>query len=481
MRSSDSGEILLRRVILTEIVKAFLSDNCAENVGKIPDELVLRKNDYLHRCDGQDEKVAIRDMVMAGLGFAVDRQPDSATLTDYANKALMRTEIADEVLTLLGSACHKCNSQIQVTDLCQGCIARPCQYTCKFGAMKMANGRAQIDQSKCKKCRMCIAVCPYHAIAKTVVPCEEACPVGAITKDSMTHIAKIDHDKCIACGKCAAACPFGAIHEVSQLIDLLRQLKAKHEVIALMAPAIVGQFSGNIFKLHAALIKLGFTEVFEVALGADITTRKEAAEFTERMQKEEAFMTTSCCAGYNNLVEKHLPEMAKFKSKTETPLFYTAELVRKLYPTAKIVFLSPCVAKRKEILRDKYVDYLLTFEELLALLSGYEINVETCEELPFKDLASKQGRNFGVAGGVAAAVQSLNKKVKPHVVNGLSKESVRNLKKMALEAKCPFGNLVEVMCCEGGCINGNAVARTPRDALKPLKQLLDISKELTEL
>ena len=477
MRSSDSGEVLLRREVLLRVVKAFLSGDFACAIEKIPDEMVSKEEG----SDHAKRQAIIRDMVVAALGFSADEEAQTIALADLTKMALARREIDEKVLTVLRSACHRCGSEVRVTDLCQGCVARPCQYICRFGAMQMVDGHAKIDQSKCKKCKMCIAVCPYHAIVKTIVPCEESCPVGAISKDPVTSSAKIDYAKCISCGKCAAACPFGAIHEKSQLVDILRSLEAKDEVIALLAPSIAGQFSGNIFKLHTALLKLGFREAFEVALGADITTKREAAEFVERMQKGEAFMTTSCCAGYNNLVEKHLPEIAKFKSNTETPLFYTAELVRKLYPTAKIVFLSPCVAKRKEILRDKRADYLLNFEELLALLNGYEINVEACEELPFKDLASKQGRNFGVTGGVAAAVQSLNSDVKPYLINGLNRESVRDLKKMAKEAKCPFGNLVEVMCCEGGCINGNAAVKTPRDALKPLKQLLGISKEITEI
>lgn len=71
---------------------------------------------------------------------------------------------------------------------------------------------------------MCAQVCPYQAIQRIIVPCENACPVGAIAKDEDGH-ARIDFDKCISCGKCASACPFGAVHEKSQVIDVLKTSK----------------------------------------------------------------------------------------------------------------------------------------------------------------------------------------------------------------------------------------------------------------
>ncbi len=137
-------------------------------------------------------------------------------------KSLERTEPEENPLTVLHTACQGCvPSRIYVTDLCQGCVARPCESTCKFGAIKVENGKSVIDPSKCKNCGMCAQVCPYQAIAKIIVPCENACPVGAIAKDEDGH-ARIDFDKCISCGKCVSSCPFGAVHKKSQIIDILK-------------------------------------------------------------------------------------------------------------------------------------------------------------------------------------------------------------------------------------------------------------------
>ncbi len=328
---------------------------------------------------------------------------------------------------------------------------------------------------------MCMNGCPYNAIVKLAVPCEDACPVGAIHKDD-AGITRIDFDKCITCGKCVAACPFGAVNEKSQIIDILKSIKDKDKkVVAMFAPSLVGQLPGNIYQLKTAIKKAGFDEVVEVAKGADITTINEAKEFEERMEEGQPFMTTSCCAGYNNFVEKHLPDMNEFRSTTGTPLYYTAELVRKADPEAVTVFISPCVAKRKEAMDNDNVSYVMTYEELGALFIAKKIEIAECDEDRTDSDSSKQARNFGNTAGVAEAVKSVLKdkeQVKPYIISGLTKETAKELKKFVKDKKCPDCNLVEVMCCEGGCVGGNATLNLPRIARKQLKTLLDESQDL---
>ena len=199
------------------------------------------------------------------------------------------------------------------------------------------------------------------------------------------------------------------------------------------------------------------------------------------MSEGAPFMTTSCCAGYNNLTELSLKEVKEFKSTTGTPLYYTAKIVKEKYPDSVTVFISPCVAKRKEVMNSEDTDYLLNYLELNALFNGLDINIEDCEPDEFDTESSKQGRNFGVVGGVADAVVSVLKDkniAKPYIVDGLNKVSIDELKKYAKSGTCPHGNLIEVMACEGGCIGGNAVIANQRDAKKQIKVLLDESKDL---
>ncbi len=478
--NNNGQSIHLKKEILIRLVKAFFSDDFAENTRLIPYDMRPKGAEVPYRCCIYKERAILKDRAIAGLGFQIEEDDERKSLHTYAKEALKRTELDNRNLTVLQAACKGCvSSQIHVTDLCQGCVARPCETTCKFGAISIVDGKSHIDTTKCKKCKMCMNACPYSAIVQTTVPCEAACPVGAISKDE-TGFASIDFEKCISCGKCIAACPFGAVHERSQLIDILKAIKSDKKVVAMIAPSIVGQFPGTLYQLKTAILKAGFDEVIEVAQGADITTKNEAAEFKERMEEGASFMTTSCCAAYNNLVAKHLPEVKPFVSTTKTPLYYTAELVKNAEPDTITVFVSPCVAKRSEGKANDNVNFVMSYEELGAVFIGRQIDVLNCEETEFETKSSKQGRKFGVSGGVASAVQFLAPEAKPCIINGLNKTTIKELKQYATKGECAGCNIVEVMSCEGGCAGGNATINQPRISAKQLNQLLENSEDITE-
>ena len=505
---NNAGQAIhIKKEILVRIIEAFFSDDFEEQARLIPYLMRPKGMEVPYRCCVYKERAIIKDRAIAGLGFSIEEDDETISLAKYAKKALARTEIDKKNLTVLQVACKGCSTnRIYVTDLCQGCVARPCLSSCKFGAISIENGRSVIDDSRCKKCQMCVKACPYNAIVKISVPCEDACPVGAIKKDE-TGFASIDYDKCINCGRCIAACPFGAVHERSQIVDILKAIKSDKKVIAMIAPSIAGQFPGNIYQLKSAIIKAGFDDVYEVAQGADITANNEAKEFKERMvganewvnewvneggyaepeedEKSQNFMTTSCCAGYNQLIKKHLPEIKPYVSETKTPLYYTAEIVKKDFPDAITVFVGPCVAKRAEGYDNKNVDFVMNFEELGALFVARRIQIAECKEMKYAKESSKQGRNFGYSGGVAESVKASlkdEKKVKPCIINGLNKESIKQLKKYAATGECENGcNLVEVMCCEGGCIGGNATMNNQKNAKKLIEQLSDHSEDIPKV
>ena len=483
---SNVGQAIhIKKEILVRIIKAFLSEDFEEQARLIPYDMRPKGMEVPYRCCVYKERAIIKNRTLAGLGFSIEEDDETVSLAKYAKRAIERKEIDEKHLTVLQSACKGCTSnKIYVTDLCQGCVARPCVSSCKFGAISIVNGRSVIDETKCKKCQMCVKACPYNAIVKVSVPCEDACPVGAIKKDE-TGFASIDFDKCISCGKCISACPFGAVHEKSQIIDILKSMKQGKKVIAMIAPAIAGQFPGNIYQLKSAIKKAGFTDVYEVAQGADITANNEAKEFLERIEEGHNFMTTSCCAGYNQLVKKHLPEIKSYVSTTGTPTYYISEIVKKEIPDAVTVFVSPCASKRTEGFENPNVDYVMNFEELGALFVAKKIQITECEEDSYVVESSKQARNFGFTGGVADSVKaSLNDDtiIKPCVINGLNKESIRQLKKYANSGECENGcNLVEVMCCEGGCIGGNANINNQKTAKKLIENLSSQSKEINKI
>lgn len=473
--------IPVKKDILIKIIKAFFSDNFAEQVSQIPNKLCPEK-------DSDKEQARIKARIIAGLGFALEEVDLSNPLSEFAQQALERTCAGPKNLTVVQPACRACPSnKIYVTDLCQNCTAKPCLASCKFGAISTKNNRSYIDPSKCKKCQMCLKACPYGAIVKTIAPCENVCPVSAMKKND-NGSACVDHEKCISCGKCIAHCPFGALHEVSQLVPILNALKCNKKVVALIAPAVAGQFSGNIFQLKTALLNVGFVDVFEVAQGADITAHNEAEEFAEKFSKTnppQAFMTTSCCAAYNQFVKKHLPEIKPYVSKTSTPTYYISQTVKKNMPDVITVFVSPCLAKRVECFDNPFVDFVMSCEELNALFIAKNINVASCNETPYTTNSSKHGRNFCFSGGVAESVKaSLPNEtlIKPCTINGLNKDSIKLLKKCASTGTCEGGcNLLEVMCCEGGCIGGNTTIIPQKLAKKSVDTLAESSQPIPKI
>ena len=173
------------------------------------------------------------------MGFTPqDETNEAKQLKDYGKEALKRQNHAKSCLAVIDIACSACvKSQYMVTDACRGCFARPCVMNCPKQAISVVHGRSHIDPSLCVSCGKCMEVCPYHAIVKLPVPCEEACPVGAIRKDEH-GVEHINEDTCISCGKCLQSCPFGAIVERSEMVDVLNLIhNSDKKVVAMLAPA----------------------------------------------------------------------------------------------------------------------------------------------------------------------------------------------------------------------------------------------------
>ena len=482
--NKNSQSLHIKKEILINLVKAFYSDDFCKNTALIPFKMRPKNAEVPFRCCIYKEREIIKDRIIAYLGYAIEPLDETEKLEDFAQMALDRDKVPDKGhLTVIDTACKGCvPSRVYVTNLCQGCVSRACEKVCNFNAVTIEGGKSHIDGAKCRNCGLCISACPYNAIVKLIVPCEQACQVNAISKGE-NGTASINRESCITCGKCVSACPFGAVNEKSQIIDVLKSIKAEKKVIAMIAPAIAGQFDGTIYQLKTAMLKTGFYNVFEVAQGADITTRNEAKEFSDRMKEGKPFMTTSCCAGYNNLVRKHLQEIKPYVSETKTPLYYTAEMIKSKFPDAITVFISPCIAKRVEVAENPNIDYVLNADELDAIFLGREIEVAKLKETSFDTESSRQGRNYGITGGVSKAVSYLaQKNYKPNtcLINGINKDSIKQLKQYAQKENCPYGDLVEVMFCEGGCICGNSTVSDPKIAARNIKQLLDKSNDIEE-
>ncbi len=477
----DNKANRLRKEILARAARAFFTDQPDDSLNRIPIQMRPKDARDSSRCCIYKDRAVLKYRTMAALGFSVEKEEDELKpISAYYHEALEREEPVPPILTVIDTACSACvTTQYSATNACKGCLARSCESACPKDAIEFRDGKAWLNPDRCVNCGLCMKACPYHAIIRIPIPCEEACPVGAITKDPVTGRENIDHTKCTYCGKCLRECPFAAITDLSQMIDVLNHLKSGRAV-AMVAPSITGQLPGSLPRLVTALKMLGFAEVVEVAGGADETARHESREWVEKISEGERFLTTSCCPAYVEAVDKHIPALGKYVSETPTPMAYTAAGVRKNDPDAVTVFIGPCIAKRVEAQKNPDVDFVLTFEELGAMLVGADIDVLECEEAAAQTaVPSREGRGFAASHGVTDAVSAVvpgNALFEPVLVDGLDKKSLRQLNLWATKP-CP-GNFVEVMSCEGGCIAGPGTLGNPKIALRELKKLLDESPPL---
>lgn len=372
----------------------------------------------------------------------------------------------DRIINVLDSACDECPiDRFVVTEACRGCLGHKCQEVCPRNAITIVNHRSYINQELCIECGRCKQVCPFNAISEVKRPCIRACSVGAVKMDE-NRKAIIDHEKCISCGACVYQCPFGAIVDKSFMMDMLNLLKnswnnTSYHVYALVAPAVSSQFPGvKTGQVYSAIMQLGFYDVVEAAVGADMVSAFEAKEFAETVG-EKGWKTSSCCPAFVDYVEKNYPQFKDHISTAVSPMIAAARAIKAKDPKARIVFIGPCTAKKVEIKQESLkgaVEVVLTFEELRAIFDAREIDLLSLEERD-GGFASSFGRNFARTGGVAESVKrtvevsGLDVEWKPIRCNGIE-ECIKAMK-MASFGKLD-ANFIEGMACKHGCTGGAA-------------------------
>lgn len=473
--------MIVRHKLLIELVALWKSGEFIEKIDRLPIKLSPKRSKHLGRCCVHKERAVWKYKCLPLLGFDMtDEKDELDPLSKYAKEAIERKSWTKEnILCVIDEACSSCvHINYEITNLCYGCVARSCYVNCPKEAIHFkSNGQAEIDHDTCVNCGTCSKSCPYHAIVYMPVPCEESCPVKAISRDE-NGVQHIDESKCIYCGKCLNACPFGAIFELSQTFDMLESIRKGDKVIAIVAPAILGQFNASIEQVYGALHEVGFYDIIEVAQGAMETTEKEAEELRKRLSEGQPFMTTSCCPSYIELVNKHIPSMKEHVSDTRSPMYYTAKEAKIKYPDAKIAFIGPCVAKRKEMRSDENVDFVITFEELASIIAGLDIHFEQTKPIKIDKEAVREAHGFAQAGGVTEAVKAYlnNDKLSVLQIADLNKKNIGLLRSIA-KTKQSQSAFIEVMACEGGCITGPCTHNDFLTGKRKLAKALEEKKE----
>ena len=463
MRGIETPVRNVRRRIFKEIAKFGYEQKNLQDLEDLPYEIVpgevAKYRDSIYR-----ERAIVGERLRLAMGMSLNPADKPTRITKGIDESNISEKYYEPpLLQVIPSACNECKEKAFIVgEQCQGCMAHPCMEVCPKKAISFKEGYSYIDQEKCIKCGQCKKVCPYGAIYERRRPCANACGVGAIETDYAGR-AKINPDKCVSCGMCMVNCPFGAIADKSQIYQLIKAMNEGSEVIAILAPAFVGQFGPKATpnKIKAALLDIGFADVWEVAVGADAGALEEAKHYVHSVVTGKLpFLLTSCCPSWSMLGKKYFPEVIDEISNALTPMVATARTIKQEHPNAKVVFIGPCAAKKLEASRRTVrsdVDFVVTFEELQAMFDAKGIDLTAYEaESSFHD-ATGAGRGYACAGGVAKAIEECINEYYPGTqVNIEHAEGLAECKKILTLAKAGRMNgcLIEGMGCPGGCVAG---------------------------
>ena len=463
MRGIDTQVRKDRRRIFKEIsLLAYESKDLKDDIEALPYKIVNYEDSPFQSV--YRERAIVRERIRLAMGMSL--RPDNVHM--HLTQGLEESNIDEKyyeppLMQVIPSACNACpENSYMVSNKCMGCVAHPCREVCPRGAISMKDGKSIIDQEKCIKCGKCKAICPYDAISHQVRPCLANCGVNAIKSDDKGR-AFIDDEICVKCGQCMVSCPFGAIADKSQIFQLIKAMMSGRKIVAQIAPAFVGQFGPKVTPdmLKTALKQLGFYEVYETAIGADMGCQAEAKHYIHKVATgKEAFALTSCCPSWSLLAKKFFPETIDKISNELTPMVATARYIKEVEPDASVVFIGPCAAKKLEASRRTVrsdVDFVITFEELIGMFEAKGILLDEIQAMDQVNDASALGRGYGVAGGVASAIEACIKESDPDLaVNIEHAEGLSDCKKMLMLAKAGKKNgcLIEGMACPGGCVAG---------------------------
>ena len=289
--------------------------------------------------------------------------------------------------------------------------------------------------SRCRDCYKCLRECPVKAIKY------------------VDHEARIIEDRCILCGKCTVVCPQNAKRVHSEIADVEALLASGKPVVASVAPSFVSAFGLKDFlPMGIALGKLGFTAAEETAVGANIVT----AEYEKLLETGEyKNFITSACPAINRMIQLYYPKALKYLAPVASPMVAHARLLRKRYPDAAIVFIGPCIAKKREGRESGLISAVLTFNELNTMFNARSIDPKKVAAVSAGGAENNRSKYYPISRGIIKSFNKLPKGYEYVAVDGV-KRSFDVLDDIdSLE-----GMFIEINCCEYACINGPATLKT---------------------
>ncbi len=300
------------------------------------------------------------------------------------------------------------------------------------------------ELTECRDCYKCVRGCPVKAIQ---------------VKDGSAVVVK---DRCIYCGHCVDICPSHAKKIRDDLARVRQFVQSGRKIFCSLAPSSAAEFPFSTDCLVVALTRLGFSGVSETAIGAHLVN--QAIEMYAESHDGMCPWISTACPTVVQTVKKYYPSLVGQLSKVPSPLQCHSAYLRALYgEEIGVVFIGPCIAKKVEADQTPgYPDFALTYEELNDWLKIEQIDLELVEAEVSSDpsivsplIPCRAGKStlYPVEGGMIASLDWGSDPFQTHAVaiSGMNQvlETLSGMKKE--EQNTTF---LELLACEGGCING---------------------------
>ena len=314
-----------------------------------------------------------------------------------------------------------------------------------------------VDPEKCCNCHRCISVCP----------------VKMCNNGSGDHVS-VNHDLCIGCGTCIDACVHGARTGIDDMHAFFSDLKAGTPMVAIVAPAVAVNFAGKDLELNGWLKSLGVKAVFDVAFGAELTTKS----YVEQIKKENPdIMISQPCPALVSYIEVYRPQLIQYLAKADSPMAHTVECIRNFYTAYKnykIAVISPCFAKRREFDENGRGDYNVTMKNLSIYFDEKGIDLSKFPKVQYDNPPAERAVLYSTPGGLmrtaerfVPGISSKTRKIEgqPAVFEYLS-----GLDHLLSSGGKSYYQLVDCLNCDKGCNRGGGTTnnRMPLDELEEL-------------
>jgi iron only hydrogenase large subunit-like protein len=305
--------------------------------------------------------------------------------------------------------------------------------------------------------------------------CVRNCPVKAIKVEG--GYASVVPELCVFCGQCVSICPNGA-KRVRDDLARARQLPAlKPRVLVSLAPSFVSEFPDvRPEQMIHALKQLGFFGVSETALGAQQVSAQAAALMQAQPGK---ILVSSACPTVVSYLQKHQPDGSRLLTGLLSPLLTHCIMLRQTFgPDIGIVFIGPCIAKKIEAdQHPELLDVALTFEDLRRWFEQGKIapeKITATADDRFIPESAAEGAMYPVDGGMIAGMKSVCAVNDGSLMAFSGLGAIRRALEGIGEMKSGPGLFLELLACEGGCVNGPKTARRDATVIKRRRVLQSV-------